>query len=179
LSHIHDITEQRRAEEKLREYQDRLEELVNERTADLEKSHQDLEEMNAALNVILKQRENDKSNLEENIVSNIKISILPYIEKIDATVLKQDQKEYLSIIKSHLRKITSPFLKRLSSQFLSLTTNEIKIASMIREGKTSKEIAEIMNISLNTVHAYRYKIRMKAGLKNNKVNLRSYLQSMD
>ena len=49
---------------------------------------------------------------------------------------------------------------------------------LIKEGKSSKEIARIMNISLNTVHTYRNKIRKKTNTKNSKVNLRSYLRSL-
>ncbi len=207
LSHLNDITDQRRAEEELKKYRDHLEELVQERTAELnksnielkheietrktteeslrsrelelERSREELEEMNAALRVLLKQRENDKINLEESIISNIKVSVMPYVERLDTIRLKEDEKHSLSMIKSRLKEIASPFIKKLSSHFLSLTPSEIQIASMIREGKSSKDIAEIMNISLNTVHSYRYNIRIKTGLKNNKVNLRSYLQTLD
>jgi PAS domain S-box-containing protein len=207
LSHLHDITDQRRAEEELKKYRNHLEELVKERTIDLsktnielkrenevrksteeslrsrelelERSREELKEMNAALRVLLKQRENDKITLEDSIISNIKVSVMPYVERLDTISLKEDEKHYLSMIKSRLKEIASPFIKKLSSQFLSLTPNEIQIASMIREGKRSKDIAEIMNISLNTVHSYRYNIRIKTGLKNNKVNLRSYLQALD
>ena len=131
------------------------------------------------MRILLKQRENDKINLEDSIISNIKVSVMPYVERLDTISLKEDEKHCLSMIKSRLKEITSPFIKKLSSQFLSLTPSEIQIASMIREGKRSKDIAEIMNISLNTVHSYRYNIRIKTGLKNNKVNLRSYLQTLD
>jgi PAS domain S-box-containing protein len=207
LSHLHDITDQRRAEEELKKYRDHLEVLVQDRTEELNKSNielkheieirkttevslrsrelelgkgrEDLEEMNAALRILLKQRENDKINLEDNIISNIKVSVMPYVERLDAISLNEDEKHCLSMIKSRLKEIASPFIKKLSSQFLSLTPSEIQIASMIREGKRSKNIAEIMNISLNTVHSYRYNIRIKTGLKNNKVNLRSYLQTLD
>jgi DNA-binding CsgD family transcriptional regulator len=143
------------------------------------RSREELEEINAALRILLKQRENDKITLEDSIISNIKVSVMPYVERLDAISLKEDEKHYLSMIKSHLKEIASPFIKKLSSQFLSLTPSEIQIASMIRKGKRSKDIAEIMNISLNTVHSYRDNIRIKAGLKNNKVNLRSYLQTLD
>ena len=193
-----DITDRKLAEEKLKRYQEHLEELIQERTANLAKAYEhlkqendirrttevelgkrtkDLEEMNSALRVILKQREDDKFNLENNVISNIKMSVLPYVEKIDATGLREEQREYLSKIKLHLEEITSPFIKKLSSSFLSLTPTELQIASLVREGKRSKDIAEFMNISINTVHTYRNIIRNKLGLKNDKVNLLSYLNT--
>ena len=151
---------------------------LRSREMELEKGRRELEEMNSALKVLLKQREEDKVNMEMNIISNIKTSVLPYIEKLESSGLAEGQMRVSSMIKSLLGEITSPFIKKVSSEFLGFTPNEIQVASLVKEGKSSKEIAEILNISLNTVHTYRYKIRIKTGLKNNKVNLRSYLQTL-
>jgi DNA-binding CsgD family transcriptional regulator len=201
-----DITDRKNADADLKKRRDELEGLINERTAELtkayeylklenearkagesalrsreielEKGRRELEEMNSALKVLLKQREEDKANMEMNIISNIKTSVLPYIEKLETSGIAEGQMRVVSMIKSLLGEITSPFIRKVSSEFLGFTPNEIQIASLIKEGKSSKEIAEILNISLNTVHTYRYKIRIKTGLKNNKVNLRSYLQTL-
>lgn len=207
LSQFLDVTDQRRAEKELKRHRDNLEDLVKERTADLtranrvlsreiknrrrteltlkkretelERERKTLKEVNAALKTLVKVRESDKTSMEENIVSNIKHSVLPYLEKLGQSGLRENQREYLSIVKSHLNEITSPFIKRLSSQFPSLTPNEVKVASMIREGTRSKDIAELMHVSLNTVHTYRDNIRVKVGLKNDKVNLVSYLKRFE
>jgi PAS domain S-box-containing protein len=201
-----DITDRKRIEAELKRHQEQLEALVSERTAELTKAYEklkienearkssenelrsremelgngrrELEEMNAALKVLLKQREEDKVNMEMNIISNIKTSVLPYIEKLELSGLADGQMRVSSMIKSLLGEITSPFIRKVSSEFLGFTPNEIQVASLVKEGKSSKEIAEILNISPNTVHTYRYKIRIKTGLKNNKVNLRSYLQTL-
>jgi DNA-binding CsgD family transcriptional regulator len=82
------------------------------------------------------------------------------------------------MIKSHLEEITSPFTRNISSEYMAFSPGEIQVASLIRDGKSSKEIASLLNISLNTVHTYRYNIRRKAGVINNKVNLRSYLKGL-
>jgi PAS domain S-box-containing protein len=201
-----DITDRKSAEMELKNHQEQLKVLVGERTAELtkayeklkmenearkssenelssremelEKGRRELEEMNSALKVLLKQREEDKVNMEMNIISNIKTAVLPYIEKLELSGLAEGQMRVSSMIKSLLGEITSPFIRKVSSEFLGFTPNEIQVASLVKEGKSSKEIAEILNISLNTVHTYRYKIRRKTGLKNNKVNLRSYLQTL-
>ena len=201
-----DITDRKSAEMELKKHREKLEDLINERTAELtkayeqlnqenearktseialryrelelEKGRQELQEMNSALKVLLKQREEDKVNMEMNIISNIKTSVLPYIEKLELSGLAEGQVRVSSMIKSLLGELISPFIRNVSSEFLGFTPNEIQVASLIKEGKNSKDIAEILNISLNTVHTYRYKIRTKTGLKNSKVNLRSYLQTL-
>jgi PAS domain S-box-containing protein len=195
-----DISERKRVEKELKTHRVHLEDLVRERTKDLRNAYeklreendnrkaveyelnlrkQELEEMNSALHVLLKQRKDDRVNMEMNIMSNIKTSVLPYIEKLELSGLAEGQIRVTSLMKSLLGEITSPFIRNATSEFLGFTPHEVQVASLIKEGKSSKEIAEILNISLNTVHTYRYKIRIKTGLKNNKVNLRSYLQTLE
>jgi PAS domain S-box-containing protein len=202
-----DVTDRRKAEEELLRHRERLEEMVMARTSELtdtlgkltqeiegrkrteatlrfremelQNRGSELEEMNAALKVLLRQREEDKASTEMNIIANMKTFILPYIEKLEAMGLEENRMRAVSMIKSHLNEITSPFTRRISSEYLGFTPAEIQVASLIRDGKCSKEIAKLLNISLNTIHTYRFNIRRKAGLKNNKVNLRSYLQTLE
>jgi PAS domain S-box-containing protein len=162
-----DVTEQKRAQEALRKNEAEL----------LKKSHH-LEEVNAALNILLKRREEDKNDFEENILANVKELVLPYVEKLKNSSLHSDQMTLVSILESNIKEIFSPFVTKLSSRFLSLTPTEIKVASLIKDGKTSKEIAVLLYASENTIRSHRFHIRSKLDLKNKKVNLRSYLRSI-
>jgi DNA-binding CsgD family transcriptional regulator len=56
---------------------------------------------------------------------------------------------------------------------------EIRVASLIKEGKTNKEIGELLCLSLNTVKVHRYNLRSKLALKGKKINLRSHLLSLE
>ncbi|HOO46961.1 MAG TPA: helix-turn-helix transcriptional regulator, partial [Deltaproteobacteria bacterium] len=103
---------------------------------------------------------------------------LPYVEKLRNTGLDDKQKTLLEILESNLNDIVSPFLKKLSSQYLNLTPTEIQVANLIREGKSTKEIAEVLTISERAIEFHRNNIRDKLGLKKSKTNLRSYLMTL-
>jgi DNA-binding CsgD family transcriptional regulator len=137
-----------------------------------------MEELNAALKVLLKRREEDKENLQENVLVNIKELILPYIEKLKNDHLSPQQTTLVSIIESNIKEIVSPFATKLSSKFLNLTPTELQVASLVKNGKSSNEIAELMHLSPNTILFHRYNLRRKLGLKQRKVNLRTYLKSL-
>ncbi len=159
-----DITERKKAEELLRKREEELE---------IKTIH--LEESNAALKVLLREREKDKIDLEEKIITNIRETINPYVEKLQSTTLDAHQKAYLDIIESSLEKIISPFLQKIKSQYLNFTQTEIRITGLILEGKNSKEIADLMNVSERAIEFHRNNIRTKLGLNNKKIALRTYL----
>jgi DNA-binding CsgD family transcriptional regulator len=151
---------------------------VKERTRELKIKTQNLEETNVAMKVLLKKREEDRKDIEYNILSNVKKLIDPYFDKIRKTKLDSRQKAFLNILESNLQEITSPFSRKISIRELNLTPTEIQVSNMIRHGNSSKEIAEIMNISKRTVDAHRRNIRKKIGLDQKRANLRSYLLSL-
>jgi len=162
-----DITKRKQAEEALKK---------NER--DLKDKTHELEELNAALRVLLKRREEDKLELENNVVSNLKKLVIPYIEKLKKGRIDRNDLVSLNVIESNLKDIASPFASKLSSEHLSLTPKELQVADLIKEGKTTKEIAEFMSLSPATVEIHRYHIREKLGLSRKKTNLRTYLSSL-
>ncbi len=204
---LRDISDQKRTEEELDKYRGHLEELVSERTAELaqtnlklEKQIDDrrraekallkrekelqaqshhLEEVNTALRVLLKQREEDKRELGEIVLQNVQELVNPYLQKILNGRLSSQQKTLALILETNLNNIVSPFIDKLTSGLVQLTPVEIRVASLVREGKTNKEIAEILLVSKNTILFHRQNIRDKLGLKNKKVNLRSHLLAMN
>lgn len=135
-------------------------------------------ELNAALNVLLQKRKEDETVLTERLAANVNQLILPYLEKMRSPKLDADKKALLEIIHSNLNEIMAPFSYQLSSKNFSLTPTEIKIADLIAQGRKSKEIAKLLNLSHKTVDTHRHNIRKKLQISNKKVNLRTLLLSM-
>ncbi|HVO67707.1 MAG TPA: PAS domain S-box protein [Syntrophales bacterium] len=162
-----DITERKTAEEALKT-----------REQELELKSQSLQEANTALKVLLKHREEDKTTLEEQVLANVKKLVLPYLEKLKNLKLDKNQLVHVEIVEAHLNDIISPFLRNLTSAYLNLTPREIEVASLVKEGKTTKEITELLNISPTAVDFHRKNLRSKFGIKSKKTNLRSYLTSI-
>ncbi|MGI6385957.1 MAG: PAS domain-containing protein [Desulfomonilia bacterium] len=201
-----DITEKKISEQKLQKAYESLEQRVEERTEELVRANirlkreieerklaeqtlmrkeeelqlesLNLEEANTALKVLLKRGEQDKKELEEKVLSNIKELALPYLGKLKSGPLDDRQAAYVHLLESSLNDIISPFLQRLSSRYLNLTPTEIQVANLVREGKSTKEISDLLTISKRAVEFHRNNIRDKLGLKKEKANLRSYLLSL-
>ncbi|MEN6474508.1 MAG: PAS domain S-box protein [Syntrophaceae bacterium] len=165
--HFLDITARKRAEVAL----------VKQKQ-ELEAKNRELEELNTALKVLLNQREKDKTHLEENITSNVNGLILPHIEKIKRGALDERMRACLATIEADLMDIVSPFSRQLGSNYPNLTPREIQIASLIKEGRDSKEIADLLDLSLPTIEFHRNNLRKKLKLRNRKINLRSYLLTL-
>lgn len=164
---VRDITARKNAEEKLK----KREEELHEKTVRLE-------EVNNALKTLLRHRDENKKELENKILSNVNELVLPYIAKLKETPLDAYQQVYVEIMETNLNDILSPFLLKITSKYLSFTPKEIQVATLIKEGKPTKEIAQLMKVGKGAVDLHRHHIRNKLGLNNKKVNLRSYLSSL-
>ncbi|MCE5264549.1 MAG: PAS domain S-box protein [Deltaproteobacteria bacterium] len=205
ITTLENITERKDAEQALRKAHDELEVRVQERTRALTESSRalraevierriteeklgkreeelkiksaNLEEMNTALKVLLKQRDEDKRELEEKILANVREVLLPYIEKLKKTNLDEDQRTTMEVVETHLNDIISPFIRSLTDKYLNMTSREVQVATLVKAGKTTKEIAQLLHTSTAAVDFHRNNLRIKLGLKNKKTGLRIHLLS--
>jgi PAS domain S-box-containing protein len=151
---------------------------LKEKEEELTIKSRSLEDLNAALRVMLRQREQDREEFEKTLLSNVKEFVLPYIERLKNGHMENNYLTYVNLIESSLEEILSPFSRKLSSKFSHLTPKEIQVANLIKDGKSSKEIANLLNVSSSAIDVDRYRIRTKLGLNNKKANLQSYLASL-
>jgi len=146
--------------------------------AELELQTCKIKETNTALKVLIQQRIEAKTELEETVLLNAKELIEPFLEKLNKSRLNSKQKTYVNLIESNLNEIIAPLVREFSKINLKLTPAEIQVTNLVRQGKTTKEIAEFMNLATSTIDTHRNKIRKKLGIKNKKINLRSHLLSI-
>ncbi|MDD5168253.1 MAG: PAS domain S-box protein, partial [Syntrophales bacterium] len=171
------IMARRQVDEELRRHRRNLEDMVSERTVELERKNMALKELNTTLKVLLEKREEDKKEMEERFVMNVRNLVLPYVEQMKRGKPDFEQQACLGIIEKHLNVIATPLLTNMR-QF-NMTPQEIKVATLVKQGKSTKEIAEILGIASGSIDVHRKNIRKKLGLNERKVNLQSRLESFD
>ena len=158
-----DITERKKATEALK----RSEQI-------LRRQKRQLEQKNVALKEILEYISREKQQIKDNMITNIGGLLLPIINKLKLEVPQTNYK-YIDLLERTLQQLTSSFGTKITQANLKLTPREIEICNMIKNGLSSKEIANLLHISLNTVGRYRNNIRKKVGIANKKINLISFL----
>ena len=155
-----------------------IQEELSRKEQELRQKSEKLVETNVALRVLLEHRDRDLLELEQRITANIRELVLPYVEKLKKIRLEPREQVLVDIVESNLQDIVTPFLHRLSSLHLLLTPQEVEVAALVRQGKTSQEIADALGVSVSTASFHRKNLRRKLGLHDRSKNLRTYLLSL-
>jgi FixJ family two-component response regulator len=135
----------------------------------------DLENKNIALGEVLGQIELEKKQIKDNVIANAENLLLPIIQKLR---LKGESRKYVQILKKNLQELTSSFGTKLTNKKAKLTSREIEICDMVKNGLTSKEIASLLNINLRTTEKHRANIRNKLGIIKKDISLTSFLKTL-
>jgi len=163
-----DITRLKEVEAELHCATVELEKRVQERTAELS-------ETNIALTVLLKKREEDRATLAEQVFANSTKLVEPFLDRLSESGLNEQQRALVDILRANIVELTSPFATGFSSKLIRLTPTEIQIANLVKLGKRTKEIADIMHLSPGTISIHRKNIRKKLNLTHQKTNLQTIL----
>jgi PAS domain S-box-containing protein len=163
---VTDITKLKQAEQALKD-----------REKALNRNKAELAEANVALRILLKTRDEGIHEMQQEIVSNVKRMAMPYLRRLKRG-LGEKERAYIKRIESNLDRVVSPLAKNLASRQMGLSPTELQVATLVKDGNKSKEIASLLNVSQRTVDFHRLSIRKKLGLKNAKANLRTHLISL-
>ncbi len=137
-----------------------------------------IQNLNAALKVLMDHHESEKKDQTQNLLISIKKKIFPYLDRIKTGNIDNTARTYLSLIESNLNDLISALPNAQVNQIQNLTYSETQVADLICQGKTSKEIATMLNVSTAAISFHRHNLRKKMGLLKKKTTLRSHLQSL-
>lgn len=175
---ISNIDREKQQKADLIQRMDLLVEKSAEQVEEIIKNNRELQEVKSALNIVLKQREQDKELLEKQTSENVLQLVEPLIKRLQRTRLDDDQRQLVKEVEEKLHEITSSFITKLTRKASGLTPKEIQVANQVKQGKATKEIAEALCLAEGTINVHRKKIRKKLGLSNKSINLQAYLSSL-
>lgn len=158
------ITERKRFEQELRAKEQQLELQAG-----------NLAEINTALKVLLDHRDRERRKMQEDLVKRARMLIYPYLDKLGREDLGDRAGVYLEIIRSNLDELLSQFVQGTPSLYLQLTPMEATVADLVKQGKTTKEIACLLNVSVHAVSFHRANLRRKLGIHHRREGLRTHL----
>lgn len=155
-------------------YRETTQQLQKAEAALAEKA-EDLTGTNQALQELMRKNDEDRREVERKVMFAAHEMIEPYLDKLEKSPLDDYQQSFLKIIRTNLGEIVAPFMKDLAHKYFRLSPTELNIANLIRQGTSTKDIADQLKLTKRNVDFYRDRIREKIGIKNTKANLRAVL----
>jgi DNA-binding CsgD family transcriptional regulator len=145
---------------------------IRNNLAEIEQRFKALEKQNEMLIQILNQREKSQNDLEETISTNVEKFIKPSLDYLKKTAGVKD----IDLVNGIIDEIVYPITKKRPPSIGRLTPRELQVATFIKEGYQSKEIADRLFVTQKAVDYHRLNIRKKLNLPRS-ANLRTYLET--
>ena len=166
---VRDITSQKQKEAELIREQVILENRVKERT-------KELVETNQALSVLARNIDRKRERGQDKTIRTVNSKILPIIEQFQKNKAFTKYWPEIDVVKAYLKELTAGSKDEPGVIFI-LSNAELRVATMIKNGFSSPEIARLLSVSLDTVKTHRKHIRRKLNISNSKINLTTYLRA--
>ncbi len=190
--------EQIRLKEQQRKYNEEQKQLQMEHEIEISKNEKQIVQLtNEKLQAELEHKNSELATSAMNMVRKMEIfnrlreDLLNY--KANAESEKNNSKEFQKIIRvidkeldhneeweqfaKHFDNVHTNYLKKLKELYPDLSGTELKLSAYLRLSLSTKEIAQLMNISIRGVETSRYRLRKKLGLEN-EVNLVDFLANL-
>jgi PAS domain S-box-containing protein len=143
---------------------------------DLRDKEAEIEKMGIALRQVIRSVEEERQELRDQITSQVKKQVLPALERIAREKAPEIREGYRSVIEEQLVDMTGDSSGELDAELLRLSPREMEVCQLVQIGKSGKEIAELLNMSFETVQTHRKNIRRKLGLRGSRTTLSGYLR---
>ncbi len=168
LSYIHELEINKTENELVAVKNEKLEADINYKNSELASSAMHLVKKGELLT-------NIKSELTQLMKRLDNEKVVSEIKKIIKTLSDDDNidKEWENFAK-HFDQVHSDFVVKLKEKHPAISGNEIKLCAYLRMNLSTKEIAQLMNISVRGVEISRYRLRKKLGITTD-VSLFDYL----
>lgn len=144
----------------------------------VEEKTRELGETLTALRVLMTQQQQDSKETEKNILNNINSLVIPYAERLQKTLLNENQLNIVDMLIANLKQVSDSLINNHDLLQMKLTPVEIQVTNLIKEGKQTKEIASLLNLSDLTISTHRKNIRKKLNIKDRKLSLNAFLSSL-
>ncbi|GAB6059524.1 helix-turn-helix transcriptional regulator [Desulfonatronum parangueonense] len=148
----------------------------------LRRKRAEVEGMSLALRNVVRSSEEEKDKARGDIIREIRTDVLPALDRMARESSPEMRDTLRQMIEARIDEISSGTSPRsagsaggASRLLLKLTQREIEICNLIRMGSSTRDIADFLNTSFDTVQTHRKNIRRKIGLKGRKVSLYSFL----
>ncbi len=140
----------------------------------LENLNTQLLETNRALSIFVQNVEREREEIEKRIALKLRNLIIPMVERLKRDPSLKSYAQQLDMLTKQIEELTSGF--SIDSRVaMALSFTELQIASLIKNGITTEEIARQLHIAESTVRTHRKNIRRKLKITNAQFSLRSYL----
>ena len=152
-----------------------MEEAIGRHAAALLEEKRRQEELNITLRTVLSTIHAERDSRRDELSSHIRRVLLPALEQIGKEPDAAARKSMIQLLRGSLLSLTDSGEERPQDGLSKLTLAELKVCRLVRAGHSSKEIAELLNISPETVQTHRRNIRRKLGLRGHDTQLAVHL----